>query len=163
MRIEIHRTKLCARPLEDGRVAMSYDVLVPAAECAEGAAGTARVRAGSEYRAFPEATWAPRMPTGWARYAAWLEHERACQLLMLEWLHEHCPETAALVVYPLLWRDVADTGGPAKIAFEWGGEMGAKVADAVRATCTDHEYETWRRRLRAAAQARGGRSRGRAA
>ena len=160
MQIEIHRRKLRGLPLDDGRVAMSYDVLVPAAECPPGATGgTVRVHADGEYRAFPEATWAPDVATGWARYVAWLDHQWACEQLMLDWLHQHCPETAHLQTYPLLWRDVEAAAGPGRIAFEWRGNVSRKVIEAVRSRYeSGRAYEAWRDRTRAAAQAPGGRS-----
>ena len=157
MRIEIHRRKMAACALEDGRVAVGYDVLVPAEDCVAGAGGTTRLRDGAQYRAFPEATWAPDLPHGWPHYAAWLDHEKACEQLMLAWLHEHCPETADLAVYPLLWRDVDAAGGLDTVVFEWNGEVSPTVASAVHArTRSNEEYEGWLHRMHQAGHAAAG-------
>ena len=106
MHAEIHRHWMITPAREDGRRAAAYDVLVPLEECPEDAKGiiTRIQRAtGLYFRSFENATWTTGLPPGIERYCRWLDHEKACEAQMLEWLHEHCPETAGVDKWPMFW------------------------------------------------------------
>ena len=93
MRIEIHRWRMAIPVREDGRVAVGYDVRVILTDH-------------GEYQDYPDATWSTSLSPGWARYEAWLAHEREAKRQMLHFLHEHCPETRELTEWPALWAYV---------------------------------------------------------
>ncbi|MDE0456068.1 MAG: hypothetical protein OXI15_02135 [Chromatiales bacterium] len=107
MTIEIHRWRMATSPLEDGRIAVAYDVLVPIDDCPPDHGCTVRIRTnGRHYLLYPNATWTTDLPRGLQRYEAWRRHERAAQRRMLALLHEHCPETRDLTEWPAFWAHV---------------------------------------------------------
>lgn len=99
-------------PANDGRIAVGYDVLVPEEDVLPGAQGTIRLLAPGlrEYRSYEDATWVSDLPRGFARYAKWLDHEKAAQRRMLAMVQEHCPETRHWSEWPVFWAFV-DPGG----------------------------------------------------
>ena len=109
MRIHIQRTRMATPPTPDGRIAVGYDLYVPAEDCADdgmnrtiilkGPAGTAWNRL-TRYHDFPQATWYTTLIPGRERYDRWLEHEQAALRRMLSILHRACPEPRHLTEYP---------------------------------------------------------------
>ena len=107
MRIEIHRWRMAGSPHDDGLVAVAYNVLVPLEDCVPNNSSNIQVLLGRRaYRDYPYATWSTHIAPGWERYEAWLAHERAAKRRMLEFLHQHCPETRALDEWPTLWASI---------------------------------------------------------
>ena len=107
MRIEIHRWRMAGSPHADGRVAVAYNVLVPLEDCVPNNPSNFQVLLGGRaYRDYPDATWTTNLEPSWERYEAWLAHERAARRRMLEFLHQHCPETRALDEWPTLWAPI---------------------------------------------------------
>ena len=106
MRIEIHRWRMAIPVREDGRVAVGYDVRVPIGDCPPNSSNHYILTDHGEYQDYPDATWSTDLPPGWARYEAWLAHEREAKRHMLHFLHEHCPETRELTEWPALWAYV---------------------------------------------------------
>ena len=108
MRIEIHRHRMAMPPADDGRIAVGYDVLVPEEDALPGAQGTIRLLSPGfrKYRSYEDATWVSDLPRGFARYAKWLDHEKAAQRRMLAMVQEHCPETRHWSEWPVFWAFV---------------------------------------------------------
>ncbi len=104
MRIEIHRWRMAGSPRDDGFVAVAYNVLVPLEDCVRNNSSNIQVLLdGRVYKDYPDATWSTDLAPGWDRYEAWLAHERAAKRRMLDFLHQHCPETRTLDEWPTLW------------------------------------------------------------
>ena len=104
MRIEIHRWRMAGSPHDDGLVAIGINVLVPLEDCVPNNSSNIQVLLDrSVYKDYAYATWSTDLAPGWERYEAWLAHERAAKRRMLEFLHQHCPETRALDEWPPLW------------------------------------------------------------
>ena len=107
MRIEIHRWRMAGSPRDDGLVAVAYNVLVPLEDCVRNNSSNIQVILdGRVYKDYPDATWSTDLAPGWDRYEAWLAHERAAKRRMLEFLHQHCPETRTLDEWPTLWASI---------------------------------------------------------
>ena len=107
MRIEIRRWRMAGGSGDERGVAVGYDVLVPSEDVPPGNSSNIETLSnGRRYKQYPDATWATDLPTGYARYEAWLNHERAAQERMLTLLHEHCPETRELTEWPVLWAHI---------------------------------------------------------
>ena len=107
MRVEIHRWRMAGSPHDDGLVAVAYNVLVPLEDCVPNNSSNIQVLLDrSVYKDYAYATWSTDLPPGWERYEAWLAHERAAKRRMLEFLHQHCPETRALDEWPTLWASI---------------------------------------------------------
>ena len=95
-------------PAEDGRIAVSYDVMVPEADVLPGAGGMVHLYGLDfrKYRRYEDATWTTDLPRGVARYRKWLEHEKAAQRRMVAIVQEHCPETRGWREWPMFWAFV---------------------------------------------------------
>ena len=107
MRVEIHRWRMAGSPHDDGLVAVAYNVLVPLEDCVPNNSSNIQVLLDrSVQKDYAYATWSTDLPPGWERYEAWLAHERAAKRRMLEFLHQHCPETRALDEWPTLWASI---------------------------------------------------------
>ena len=106
MRIEIHRWRMTIPVRQDGRVAVSYDVRVPINDCPPNNSNLYISTEDGEYKNYPDATWSTSLSPGVARYMAWLAHEREAERRMLNFLHEHCPETRELNEWPTFWAYV---------------------------------------------------------
>ena len=106
MRIEINRWRMAgARDIHT--VAVGYNCLVPVKDCVpNNPSNRSIIWENRHYMDFPDATWSTDLPPSWARYSAWLEHERAARRRMLGFLHKHCPETRMLDEWPTLWADI---------------------------------------------------------
>ena len=104
MRIEIHRWRMAGSPHDDGLVGVAYNVLVTLEDCVPNNSSNIQVLLDRRvYKDFAYATWSTNLAPGWERYEAWLAHERAAKRRLLEFLHQHCPETRALDEWPTLW------------------------------------------------------------
>lgn len=107
MRIEILRWRMAIPAREDDRIAVAYDVRVPVSDCPPNDSNQYILTStGDEYQSYPHATWSTNLARGLARYKAWLDHEHQANRQMLDFLHEHCPETRELTEWPLLWTYV---------------------------------------------------------
>ena len=104
MRIEIHRWRMAGGPRDDGLVAVAYNVLVQLEDCVPNNSSNIEVLLdGRVYKEYPDATWSTDLAPGWDRYEAWIAHERAAKRRMLDFIHQHCPETRTLDQWPALW------------------------------------------------------------
>ena len=104
MRIEIRRWRMAGNASDDKGIAVGYDILVPIEDVPRGnSSNIETISNGRRYMQYADATWTTDLPMGYARYNAWLDHERNAQERMLNLLHEHCPETRKLTQWPVLW------------------------------------------------------------
>lgn len=103
MRIEIHPWLMAMGSRDDGRIAVTYDVLVALYDCLPNRCNIrTRLTNGRVCQDFANATWSSHLPSGWERYQTWLEHDHEPKRRMLAFLHEHCPETRKLEEWPAL-------------------------------------------------------------
>ena len=104
MRIEIRRWRMAGNASDDKGIGVGYDILVPIEDVPRGnSSNIETISNGRRYMQYADATWITDLPMGYARYNAWLDHERNAQKRMLNLLHEHCPETRELTEWPVLW------------------------------------------------------------
>ncbi len=107
MKCLVIRTAMCGGGL-------SYDIYVPEPQCPEyvlkacpGGSYYTRIDHGSQtYLDFDHATMSKEhcdMEQGYDRYAAWLDHEKACKGRKLAIAQRVFPELAKVQEWPFLW------------------------------------------------------------